>query len=116
MTEQRRSPRKRPLQALHVTNAITGEIIGQVGNLSRDGMLLIANRALADDALFQFTFSLPGRAGASARRLEIGVHEQWHEPATIPGQFWTGFRIIDIDAADKLALAAWLDADEIGAV
>ena len=110
MTEHRRSPRKRALQAIHVTNAMTGEAIGQIGNLSLDGMLLIANRALADNALFQFAFDLPDPTRKPPRRLEIGVHEQWREPAAIPGQFWTGFRIIDIDPHDRIALGAWVNA------
>jgi hypothetical protein len=40
------------------------------------------------------------------------VHEQWSEPANIPGQYWAGFRIIDIAPADRTALAAWIDARE----
>lgn len=113
MREHRRSPRKRALQAIHVTDAMTGEVIGQVGNLSLDGMLLIANRALADNALFQFAFNLPGPARTPPpRRLDIGVHEQWSEPAAIPGQFWTGFRIIDVDPRDRVALGAWVDMPE----
>ncbi|HET7779314.1 MAG TPA: PilZ domain-containing protein [Nevskia sp.] len=112
MAEQRRSRRKKAPQTIPVTNSITGEAIGFVGNLSIDGMLLIANRALPDNALFQFTFELPGHGGSADRRLEIGVHEQWSEPASIPGQFWAGFRIIDIDPQDRIALGAWVNAQE----
>ena len=112
MVEHRRSRRKKAQQAIQVTNSITAEAIGYVGNLSIDGMLLIANRALPDNALFQFSFELPGHPGAAARRIEIGVHEQWSEPANIPGQFWAGFRIIDIDPQDRVALGAWVNAQE----
>lgn len=112
MVEHRRSRRKKAQQAIPVTNSINSETIGYVGNLSIDGMLLIANRALPDNALFQFNFELPRQAGAAARRIEIGVHEQWSEPANIPGQFWAGFRIIDIDPQDRVALGAWVNAQE----
>lgn len=112
MVEQRRSRRKKAQQAIQVTNSITAETIGFIGNLSIDGMLLIANRALPDNALFQFSFELPGPAGSAVRRIEIGVHEQWSEPANIPGQFWAGFRIIDIDPQDRVALGAWVNAQE----
>lgn len=111
MAEHRRSPRKRAQQAIEVTNSISGEVIGYVGNLSEDGMLLISGRALPEDALFQFTFPLNNfvNNGAS-QRVEIGVHEQWCESAAVPGQFWTGFRIIDIDPEDQKVLAAWVNS------
>ena len=112
MVEHRRSRRKKAQQAIQVTNSITAEPIGYVGNLSIDGMLLIANRALPDNALFQFSFELPAHSDAAARRIEIGVHEQWSEPANIPGQFWAGFRIIDIDPQDRVALGAWINVQE----
>ncbi len=112
MIEHRRSQRKRSQQNIEVTDAITGEAIGVVGNLSVDGMLLIANRALPDNALFQLRFDLPGQAGAAPRRFEIGVHELWSEPAKVSGQYWAGFRIIDIGPEDRAALAAWVNAQE----
>ncbi|HEX6833829.1 MAG TPA: PilZ domain-containing protein [Rudaea sp.] len=107
MTEHRRSLRKRAQQAIEVTNAISGEVIGYVGNLSEDGMLLISGRALPEDALFQFTFPLQNPSGPP-QKIEIGVHEQWCEAAAVPGQFWTGFRIIDIGPEDQKTLSAWV--------
>jgi len=112
MIENRRSRRKSTRQTIAVTNAFTGEVVGDVGNLSIDGMLLIANRALPDHALYQLSFELPGRNGAPARHLEVGVHEQWTEPAAAPDQFWAGFRIIDIGPDDRVALAAWIDTQD----
>ena len=109
MIENRRSRRKRAQSGIEVTNALTGEVIGQVGNLSVDGMLLIANREMAEDALFQFRFNLPGANADALRTLEVGVHEQWAEPASTPGQYWAGFRIIDIAPDDRVALTAWVD-------
>jgi hypothetical protein len=106
--ENRRSRRKRVRDGIEVRNALSGEVVGFVGNLSIDGMLLIANRQLADNALFQFAFELPTDS-EPPRRFEIGVNEQWGEPASIPGQYWYGFRIIDIAPDDRQALAAWID-------
>lgn len=107
MIENRRSRRKQTGQSIEVTNSLTGETIGQIGNLSVDGMLLIAHRHIADDALFQLNFVLPG--SQPERRIEVGVHEQWGEPAKTPGQFWSGFRIIDIAPDDRIALSAWVE-------
>jgi hypothetical protein len=112
MAEHRRSRRKSARQSIQVINTMTAEAVGYVGNLSIDGMLLIANRALRDDALFQFSFELPRHGSIPARRFEIGVHEQWSEPANIPGQFWAGFRIIDIDPKDHAELGKWINLHE----
>jgi hypothetical protein len=114
--EHRRYRRKRAQTTIKVIDAMTGEAIGHVGNLSAEGMLLVSNREVPDDALFQLAFTLPGGAAGRPRRIEIGVHEQWSEPATFPGQYWAGFRIIDIGADDQKALNAWVEArDEIDA-
>ena len=109
-TEHRRSQRKRARHTINVTNAITGRPIGHIGNLSIDGMLLISNQRVPEDALFQFSFQLPSGATAQQHQLEIGVHEQWCETAKVPGQFWTGFRIIDIGPEDYNVLYDWVNS------
>ena len=114
MIENRRSRRKSARQTIAVTNAFTGEVVGTVGNLSIDGMLLMANRALPDHALYQLSFELPGRNGSPARHMEIGVHEQWTEPAAAADQFWAGFRIIHIGADERAALASWIETQDEG--
>jgi hypothetical protein len=108
MTEHRRSQRKRAHHAIQVSNALTGQQIGHIGNLSIDGMLMISSRQLPEDALFQFAFQLPSAATGQMHALEIGMHEQWSEAANVPGQFWSGFRIIDIAPEDYNILYDWV--------
>lgn len=107
-SEHRRNKRKRADVIVQVTNAITGEVMGRVGNLSSDGMMLVANKPVREDALYQVTFQLPGERGI-AHAMEVGLHEMWSEPANVPGQFWSGFRFIDIGDDDHVALTRWLD-------
>ena len=107
-SEQRRATRKRALDSIEVTDALTGESLGRVGNLSREGMMLIGRRQLNDDALYQVRFQLRDQAGKS-HALEAGVHEQWSEPAAISGQYWAGLRMIALSDADATILAEWLD-------
>lgn len=105
--EKRRLPRKRPDVALQVTDAMTGEVVGRLGNLSLEGMMLLASVPIADDALYQFVFHLPDSHG-QLRPIEVGAHELWTEPATVRGQSWVGFRFIDIGADDTRTLREWL--------
>jgi hypothetical protein len=109
-SEHRRNQRKRVHHAIAVNDAITGQQIGHVGNLSVDGMLLISSRQLPEDALFQLSFELPEATSTRMRTLEIGVHEQWSEQANVPGQFWTGFRIIDVGPDDYNVLCDWVNS------
>ena len=111
MIEHRRSPRKPPSVSIQVTNTLTGEVIGRLGNLSIDGMMLVANRPIVEDALYQLLLHLPDEHGR-LHPIEIGVHEQWSEEANVPGQHWVGFRIIDIGPDDTGVLRDWLDGSD----
>jgi len=109
--EHRRSPRKPPGVIIQVTNVMTGEVLGRLGNISAEGMMLVANRPIVDDALYQVLFNLPDEHGR-LHPIEVGVHEQWSEQANVPGQHWVGFRIIDIAAAASTVLIDWLNGSE----
>jgi hypothetical protein len=110
-SDQRRATRKAATDPIEVSDALTGEHMGRVGNLSRNGMMLIGRRTLTPDALYQVRFQLPDREGRM-RLLEAGVHEQWSEPAAVPGQHWAGLRIIALSDADSEVLQDWLGEPE----
>lgn len=112
-SEQRRARRVRAQQPIEISDALTGENIGRVGNLSRDGMMLICRRVLNEDALYQVRFRLTDRDGHS-HLLEAGVHELWSEPAAVPGQYWSGLRIIAMSDADNAVLNQWLESPDSG--
>ena len=110
MAELRRAKRKPPEELIQVVNAMTGAIVGRVGNLSINGRMLIGDAPFREDALFQFVFQLPDGKG-NKHALEVGMHEQWAEAANVPGQHWAGFRIIDIAPHDLEILQAWVDRE-----
>ena len=111
MIEHRRSPRKPPGVIIQVTNVMTGEMIGRLGNISAEGMMLVGNRAVIEDALYQLSFHLPDEHGR-LHPIEVGVHEQWSEEANVPGQRWVGFRIIDIAPSDSTVMRDWLSGTD----
>lgn len=90
---------------------MTGEVIGRLGNVSAEGLMLVSNRPLVEDGLYQLQFNLPDEHGR-LHPIEAGVHEQWSEEANVPGQHWIGFRIIDIAPADAAVLRDWLNGSE----
>ncbi|MDE1892893.1 MAG: PilZ domain-containing protein [Pseudomonadota bacterium] len=107
---QRRAQRKRAVPSPVVTNAITGQRIGQVGNLSSTGMMLILQERPRREALYQVSVALPssGRALLQSQPIEIGIQEQWQEAAASSDQIWAGFRIIAITDVDATRLEGWL--------
>lgn len=107
IVEKRRGPRRRPDTILHVRDAMTGELVGQLGNVSLEGMMLVASEPILDDALYQFAFHLPDAHG-HLQPIEVGAHEQWSLPSNMRGFVWAGFRFIDIGADDLGILRDWL--------
>lgn len=106
-SEFRRKPRRNPAEPILVIDAMTGASVGRIGNLSETGMLLIATEPMADDALYQFQFRLPGQDGADAS-YEVGAHLLWRDEQSAPGMTWTGFRFIAIPEAQAERLRAWI--------
>lgn len=105
--EQRRARRKRVNFTAVVIDAIRGQPMGFLGNLSSGGMLLICAKPPRDEAIYQLQIPLHG-LGAQPQHIEVGVQAQWHAPAATPGQTWAGFRIIAINASDSALIERWL--------
>ncbi|MGD9583876.1 MAG: PilZ domain-containing protein [Lysobacterales bacterium] len=111
MNDIRRNPRKPVDDHLAVQNTITSQPMGRIGNLSIDGLMLIQSRRPRDDALYQVSFPLPDAQGRS-QPIEIGIHETWTEDASVPGQIWSGFEIIDIAEPDRERLRRYIERTE----
>lgn len=109
MNESRRAKRKQVREAIEVFDSMTELSVGRIGNLSETGMMLMAAAPLMEDALYQFRFTLGGNP-LRQRTLEVGVHQLWSEPSHVPGQYWSGFRLVDIAPEDASHLHAWVEA------
>lgn len=106
--DTRRARRKPVNFAAEVVDAISGRRMGQLGNLSASGMLLIGTESPRNEAIYQLRLPLPG-LGTIPPQIEVGVQEQWHEDAATPGQVWAGYRIIAIGDEEATQLQRWLD-------
>jgi hypothetical protein len=110
MNDHRRKPRRHPDRLVEIQDVMTESLVGRIGNLSENGMLIQADQPLVDDALYQFRFALHDRAG-TRHSFEVGAHHLWSEPAATPDQSWIGFRFIDISPDDAHRLDEWVRAD-----
>jgi c-di-GMP-binding flagellar brake protein YcgR len=107
MNEHRRAPRKTAYVTIPVTNMMTGESVGRIGNLSINGMLMVCERLIGDDVLVELGFELIN-ADSVPQFVRIGAQEQWSERANVPGQYWCGLQFIDISPADLDVIESWL--------
>ena len=107
--ESRRQARRTVPGMMEVYDTVTEEPVGYLGNVSVGGMLLIANRALVDDALYQFRFALPDDMGET-QPLEVGAHVLWVDGASAPGQSWVGLRFIGLSTETTQRLRRWAEA------
>ncbi len=109
MNEYRRSRRRPIAHTALVTDSMTEQTVGRLGNLSESGLLLICSAPLVEEALYQLHFSLPDEDGRD-RGVEVGVQALWIDRATASGQPWAGIRFIDVAPEDAAFLRRWAAA------
>jgi hypothetical protein len=106
--DSRRAPRRHVTDSVPVIDMMTDEVVGQLGNLSESGMLLIATAPLVEDALYQLRFHLGGRSQA----INAGVHLLWLVEANTPGQSWCGFRFLTLADEQRGLIREWVGAGD----
>jgi len=108
--ESRRKKRRRIADTIEVVDTMTDMVIGRLGNLSENGMLLIASTPLTDDALYQVRFTLVG--GERPHAIVVGAHLLWQDSSSVPGHVWTGLRFITVLDHQLQQLRDWLDSPD----
>lgn len=65
---------------------VAEHMIGQLSNLSENGMLVLSHTSLVDDALYQLRFQLSDQQ-ERLRQIDVGVHLLWSRPAQGVGMY-----------------------------
>ncbi len=107
--EHRRARRRRVETRVEVVDVMTGELLGQVANVSESGLLMLARAPLREDCLFQLRFSLPD-PGEGYLPIDVGAHLLWVNDAAAAGQTWIGARFLSITDESMARLRAWIEA------
>lgn len=95
MPERRKEPRVPVLISLRVYDQGSGEVLGELANLSRHGMMLLSQRLIEPNRVFQVEIPLPENQSFAGTRLCLGIESLWFEQDEEGGHYWLGFEIID---------------------
>lgn len=112
-TDHRYSTRRDVSTMIPVVDALTGAVVGRVGNLCATGMQVVrggsaSTEPLQQGALYQWTFALPADIGGG--QVECGVEVMWSGNDAGRGGDLIGARFILIDPATMERIAHWCTA------
>ena len=103
MQENRSSPRRRLNEKIAVYDSNSGQLLGTLVNISSGGFLLYSDQPVGLNRVFQLRIDMPD--GATGKIMELGAESLWVSDANQPGDYWTGFQIIDISARGRERVA-----------
>ncbi len=101
--DQRREPRLEILENLNVSDVGSGQILGQLANISSEGLMLVSPRPLSTGRSYRLLIPLVSE-GIDGARIEVTAESLWCEDVNNSGTYWTGFHITTISAADQSLL------------
>ena len=102
--EQRRRKRVSIPELPEILDAHSGEVLGQLVNLSVDGLMAMGPHCIDCGTICQMR--IPLIRGGETVEIQIGVEALWCEDANDSGSHWTGFQIIDISPEHRQTLQA----------
>ena len=93
-SEQRRQRRVTIPEHPQILDAHSGNILGQLVNLSVDGLMAVSPQRIKRRTVCQVR--IPLLIGKQPVEIQLGIESLWCEDANESGAYWTGFQIIDI--------------------
>lgn len=103
--ELRRNERIDVTEIVHVIDRPTAREIGKLVNISEDGMMILTAEPISEAVIMQLLLRFDSDPG---NPVSIGVESLWAHSNNDHSQFWTGFSIIDISAADRARIQQML--------
>lgn len=111
-SEQRRKPRLTIPELPPILDAHNGTVLGQLVNLSVDGLMAVSTRGIKCGTVRQVRIILI--AGEQPVEIQLGIESLWCEDANESGSHWTGFQIIDISPEQQKKLNSLVGDQEPG--
>ena len=94
--EMRKSERIDVTEVVRVIDKPSGEEIGQLVNISEEGIMIMGSQPIAENSIMQLSLVY-----GDAPEMSIGVESLWSQSGSEDTNYWTGFYIIDISEEDQ---------------
>lgn len=104
--DSRQSHRLKPAASCHVIDALSASLLGEVLNISSDGLMLASPLSIGEGSIFQVDIHCDL---SDVGRISAGIECLWTEPYGNGGTL-AGFHIIDISDQDQDVLHCLLAA------
>ena len=88
-------------EVIRVIDRQTGTTLGQLVNVSEDGLMILSTGPVEENCIFQLSLEFSEDSDNAAEGpLSIGVESLWVNSSGDQSQHWVGFYIIDISDTD----------------
>jgi hypothetical protein len=101
--EKRKSKRWYLIMYLRVHDQETGELLGHLVDINKEGMRLVSDNPIPSNQTFRLWVDVP-KDSASRQRIELDAESLWSARDVNPDFFDTGFRIRNISTPALLQL------------
>jgi hypothetical protein len=95
--KQRIKPRLTLNAGIRIRNMMTDCDVGELVNLTDEGLMIVSDSPINNNAVYQFELTLPEKVDEQDA-LEIGVECLWCRQIDESNRFWSGYQIIDASA------------------
>lgn len=95
MAEKRKSKRRHLIYYLKVYDRTTGQLIGQIGDITTEGIMLITESPIDPNRLFQFRMLLPEEIEGK-KEIYFDAKSLWCNKDINPNFYNVGFKMINI--------------------
>lgn len=102
--QQRKLQRHEISSTVTIEDMVTGSMVGELVNITAEGLMLITDHEMDTNSIFQFALHLP-EAIEGGNRIALGVDCLWCRQAENFDRFWSGYQIIDASPAALRAIA-----------
>lgn len=100
VNEMRKSERIDVTDVVRVIDKPTGQEIGQLVNISEEGIMIMGSQPIAENSIMQLSLVFDSESSPHAD-ISIGVESLWSQSSSEDANYWTGFYIIDISEQDQ---------------
>lgn len=100
VNEMRKSERIDVTDVVRVIDKPTGQEIGQLVNISEEGIMIMGSQPIAENSIMQLSLVFGSESNPQSD-ISIGVESLWSQSGSEDTNYWTGFYIIDISEQDQ---------------